>query len=580
MIERTGKWADVIGENAREFFQSLSLEERISFVNYVEECERLEEFKELFATMSVENLSAVLKGLENKTCQLIMGYLNSAQRVDMIYQLYKEENDDDLNAAIKFLSSSELTSLLSAVSQVDQAKLFKLLIGEKQIEFLHLLMEEKYSEQVQIYSRDMDAADLADFLEDLKEDDLRVEIFRLFPISTQATILVEMEASKSKKFIHRSSPEEMGRWFGEMAADNAVDFLDELNADNLMQVMGFIDEDVLKPIQQLLKYEDDSAGHMMTPETCSMSSTATVLETKNALKKLENTDPIHYVYVVQPDSNILLGHIPLIQLFKEENQKKLAEILESDIEYSTPDEDQEAVALRFRKYNLWVMPVINDDMELIGRITVDDVMDVLREEADEDLAHLVGAPDIEEEDESTFIITKKRLPWLLITMIAGLINSVIIKKMMDLTSVQTLAIFVPCILAMGGNTGMQSSAIAVRGIALGQSRYNRLMSVLMREVKVGAMLGISCGICCAVVVFLVLSTVDTDFKLSSSRLAMTIGIAMLCSMTFASFYGGIAPIILHRLGADPAVASGPFVTTSNDISASLIYFLCCMILLL
>jgi magnesium transporter len=223
--------------------------------------------------------------------------------------------------------------------------------------------------------------------------------------------------------------------------------------------------------------------------------------------------------------------------------------------------------------------VVDEHHRLVGRITVDDVIDVVHEEADEDLAHLVGAPDIEDDEDSLLRITRLRLPWLLITMVAGMANSLIIRAMMRTTNVETIAIFVPAILAMGGNTGMQSSAVCIRGIALDESKYDRLWGIVWREIRVGVSLGVICGLLTAGMVWVILTVATPELTYNPLLLAGTVGLAMCNAMGFASSFGGLIPVLLHRLRVDPALASGPFVTTSNDLSATLIYFLTCTIAL-
>jgi magnesium transporter len=253
--------------------------------------------------------------------------------------------------------------------------------------------------------------------------------------------------------------------------------------------------------------------------------------------------------------------------------------MDPDPVFATVNQDQEEIARSFRKYDLHVMPVIDEERRLVGRITVDDVMDVFHEEASEDLARFAGAPDIESNELAPLAIVRLRLPWLLITMFTGLVISVIIQRMTGLTSIEGLAAFVPVIMAMGGNTGMQASAVTVRSIALGEIRFDELFSVFGREIRVGIMMGIACGLVTAVVVWFNLNFFHAPMTISTLRLSSIVALSMCMAMTFASFAGTLLPILLHRLKIDPAVASGPFVTTGNDLSASLIYFAMCYFLL-
>jgi magnesium transporter len=335
-------------------------------------------------------------------------------------------------------------------------------------------------------------------------------------------------------------------------------------------------------VASLLPYPEDSAGHVMTTEVCALPRIATVADAREAVAATESADPYFYIFVVDDlNERRLLGLLPVVDLLAADPDQTVESLAKKDFISCSVDEDQEEVARKCRKYDLWVLPVLTAEGRLAGRITVDDVMDVVHDEADEDLARMVGAPDIDEEEDSPLRIVRLRLPWLVITVFAGIANSVIVTKMLAVVdNIVAVAVFVPVILAMGGNTGMQSSAIAVRGIALGASRYRRLLRLAAREVFVGGCLGVCCGALAAGLVWsvLVLTGAETG-GIPPARVAFAVGVAMALAMAFASSFGSIFPILLHRLKIDPAVASGPFVTTSNDLSSAAIYFLACFLLL-
>jgi magnesium transporter len=374
------------------------------------------------------------------------------------------------------------------------------------------------------------------------------------------------------------TPDEIAGLADQMAPDDAADFLGELDDEQSAEVLAAMREP--SEVSGLLQYPDDSAGQMMTPEFCAMYANATVQEARLALSASVPDDPILYVYIVGAPGKTLLGAVTLTQLISTGPERQLGEIARREYVSCSVEEDQEEVARKFRKYDLWVMPVVDAEGHLVGRITVDDIMDVMHEEADEDLAHMVGAPDIEAEEHTTLRIAGMRLPWLMITMVAGLLNSVLITSMLNVTKVVAIAVFVPAILAMGGNIGMQSSAIAVRGIALGLKKYSRLFEIVLREIRVGAVIGVVIATLATGLVWLVLTLTHVDTgAVRPLVLACAVGIAMFNSMIFASGYGAIVPILLHRLKADPALASGPFVTTSSDLSSSFIYFMTCLIIL-
>ena len=227
-----------------------------------------------------------------------------------------------------------------------------------------------------------------------------------------------------------------------------------------------------------------------------------------------------------------------------------------------------------------VIPVVDEDFKLVGRITVDDVIDVIDDAAVEDMARMAGAPDLEQRSISPLEVVKLRLPWLLVTMMAGALVSMIVMQIRSSSSIPFLAAFVPVILGMGGNTGMQATAVTVRGIAVGEIEFSKLINLFLRDLLVGALMGVVCGlIVSAVVWFNIRYLSETPQDFNAFRLMAVVAISMLCAMSFAAFSGSLMPIILHKMKFDPAVASGPFVSTGNDLSASLIYLIMCKILL-
>jgi magnesium transporter len=275
----------------------------------------------------------------------------------------------------------------------------------------------------------------------------------------------------------------------------------------------------------------------------------------------------------------LQGAAHISELLSKPGNAKMKDVIEKVQAVAKVDEDQESIANNFRKYDMLVMPVVDDNGVLVGRITVDDVMDVMQEEAVEDIAHMAGAPDMEKHEDSPVKIVALRMPWLMITMFAGLINSIIIQKMIGLTTIEGLAAYVPVVMAMGGNTGMQASAITVRGIALGEIEYGKLFKLSLKEILVGMLMGISCGTVTAFLVYGKLVFIGGVTAVPPLKLAFVVGISMCTAMGVAALCGTILPIILHKWKIDPALASGPFVTTGNDLAASMIYFAMCILLL-
>lgn len=424
----------------------------------------------------------------------------------------------------------------------------------------------------------MDPADTADLLEELASED-RDRLFELLDAEIASGVLVEMEAPYLDDVVEDMPAHKLAGLADHMAPDDVVRILTDMeDEERSAEILAEMKES--GHVSEMLRYERDSAGQLMTTEFFAFDADAHIRDVREALVSYEPTDPVFFVYATEPSSGKLIGLASLKIVFAAPLEAKLRDVVETEYVYCNVDDDQEEVAHKFRKYDLWVMPVLDRNHRLVGRITADDIMDVLQEEAEEDLAALVGAPDLEKEEGSPLMIARLRLPWLLVTMGAGLVNSIVIKNMLNVTANATVAVFVPAIMAMGGNTGMQSAAVTVRGIALGQRAFSRMRSLVAREVAAGAVMGLACGFLTASLVFVALSLTGADTgNLAHGQLSMTVGLAMFCAMAFASCFGAIVPMTLHRLGADPAVAAGPFVTTSNDLSASVIYFFVCFVML-
>lgn len=423
----------------------------------------------------------------------------------------------------------------------------------------------------------MDPADVADLLEEIDPEE-QERVFAILDTDLASDILVEMEPGEVDDFVDRIPPEKLADMISEMAPDDQADFYGNLDDDDQKNILKFLPEEARIDLKKLLGYDGDSAGGIMTPELCSVQVDETVQEAIKTIADEEYDDPISMIFAVDKDHK-LKGAIHVSQLLSKPRTSKISEVIEDVQVLARTDEDQESIANNFRKYDLYVMPVVDKNGVLVGRITADDVMDVIQDEALEDIAHMAGAPDMERNEDSPVRVAGLRLPWLMVTMLTGLVISVLIQKMIGLTTIEGLAAYVPVVMAMGGNTGMQASAITVRGIALGEIEFGRLFRISLREVYVGILMGLVCGGVAGLIVWIKLSQFGGMSTVAPLRLAFVVGISMCSAMTFAALCGTLLPIILHKWEIDPALASGPFVTTGNDLAASMIYFMMCFFLL-
>ncbi len=312
----------------------------------------------------------------------------------------------------------------------------------------------------------------------------------------------------------------------------------------------------------------------MTSEYATVFEDFTVSEAFAHLRLIAaDIEIIYYMYVVDAQEK-LKGVVSIRDLLSASPKTLLSEIMDDDLVTVTPDVLQEEVANLMSKYDYMAIPVVNEAEQIIGVVTVDDVMDVMEEEASEDMFKFAGSSEEELNYTSPLQACRARLPWLLITLGTGFITSSILRSFMaEFDQVIVLAFFVPVVMAMGGNTGIQSSTLIIRGMALNSFSGGDLIKRLFSEVAAGAIMGIACGLLVGTwAKYLISTDAVVSASFSPFFLALTVGIAMMAAMTFAAMFGALVPIIFDRFNIDPAVASGPFVTSSNDIFALIIYY--------
>lgn len=462
-----------------------------------------------------------------------------------------------------------------------------------QLEEVRELVEHGRLEDLRTLLSEMDPADVADLVEAIDDPEEQDRVFAMLEPVMVSDVVAEMEAGPLDELAEHKTPEELANILTNMAPDDAADVIEELElpTDELREILRLIPEEERTAISELLRYEEDSGGSIMTPELCALPSNTSVIDALKAIGEADLSDPIMQVYVVEIKTGVLLGYVNIVELLAHSEtagdathtfstKVTLGDLVKTNYVWATTDDDQEKIARDFRRYNLWVMPVVDKKHKLVGRITADDIMDVIQEEADEDMAKMIGAPDFEEHEESPFKAVRMRLPWLLITMVAGLLNAMLIDNIQAATKIAAVSVFVPVLMAMGGNTSIQATAIAVREIAMGRLGSTHLGKTIWKQILIGAMMGLVAASVVWVGAYGVLEYVVQPEGIIVSRLCWAIAAAMFTGMVFASVFGSVVPVILDKLHIDPAVASGPFVTTSNDLSASLIYFGTCALLIM
>ncbi|MDD3146749.1 MAG: magnesium transporter [Candidatus Riflebacteria bacterium] len=416
-------------------------------------------------------------------------------------------------------------------------------------------------------------ADLAEILEEL-DDSERLSIIETLDEDVAAETIAEADSETQLQIIEQLDTETASEIIEEMDPDEAADLLQDMDQDRAREILDHMDLDEASDVRKLLEHDEYTAGGIMTTEYAAIFEEFTVA---NAFSHMRLVAPdieiIYYMYVIDNQER-LKGVVSIRDLLSANPSVSVSEIMDDDIVSVRPETPQEEVATILNKYDYMAIPVVNDQQKILGVVTVDDIMDVMEEEASEDIFKLAGTSDEELTYSSPLQACRARLPWLLITLGTGFITSTILKYFMDeFKEVIALVFFVPVVMAMGGNTGIQSSTLVIRGLALNSFTSGDLFKRLIREIATGAVMGVACGLVVGVwAQYLITSGAASSARFSALYLATTVGLSMTGAMTFAAMFGAMVPILFDRFKIDPAVASGPFVTSSNDIFALLIYY--------
>ncbi len=405
-------------------------------------------------------------------------------------------------------------------------------------------------------------ADIAEILGNLSEENEKY-VFGLLDADTASDVIVELDDVTREKLVSELQHERISEIVDEMESDDATDLVAELPDEVAEKVLDAIDEEGSEEVKELLQHKEDTAGGIMALEYVAVSEDTTIDEAiKEIRAKAEDVPEVYNVYVVDKNG-MLAGFLPLKNLIVAQASQKIKDVLIADV-ISVPIEmDQEEVANIFRRYNLVSLPVVDELGKLVGRITVDDIVEVIEEEASEDIQKMAGIADEEEiRETSVFKISFGRLPWLLVGFVGQLIAALVLSQFeTSLRDIFLAIFFIPMMMAMGGNSGIQAATIVVRGIALGELSPDDTFKRLSREIKVSLFNGAVCGL----LLFGIIAVFDTP------TFGFVLALSMLAVIINASILGASIPLILRKVGVDPAIAAGPLITTFNDIIGLAIY---------
>jgi magnesium transporter len=414
--------------------------------------------------------------------------------------------------------------------------------------------------------------DIAEGFEELTLEE-KLIVFRTLNEEMAIGLFTELNFEQQKEIIDSLSKERLTQVLESLPPDDRADFFSELSSEVANKLFSLMRREEVEDTVSLLRYKEDTAGGIMTTEYVALNEDTTVEKAINHLRDVKEAETIYYIYVIN-DYNHLCGVISIRNLITSKREAYLKDIMETNLIKVEVDCDQEEVAHLVKKYDLLAIPVTDYNNKLLGIVTVDDCIDILEEEATEDFFKMSGTSFAEEyARKPLYQIARIRLPWLITCLIGGFFSAFVIKSFnFVLNEVIALASFIPIIMGMGGNVGTQSSTATVRGMAIGTIDYKKPYRVVLRETLIGLIMGMVCGLITGTLTVLILGG-------EKFMLGIVICLSMLVALTVATFIGVVSPLIFRRLNIDPAIASGPFITTTVDITGLTIYFTLATILI-
>ncbi len=412
------------------------------------------------------------------------------------------------------------------------------------------------------YSAEVHWADIAEILDELHYEESKY-FFELLDEEVSADILTELEEDVRDRLLSELSSKEIAEHLDNLDSDDAADVIAHLSEEQKEEVLSQVEDiDQASDIVDLLSYGEDTAGGLMAKELIHVDKNWTLLRCVREMRKqAEEVEHVYTIYVVD-ENEVLCGTMSLKRLLLSSERTLVSKIYNEKVISVKASTSKEEVAIIMQKYDLVALPVVDELNRLIGRITIDDAVDVLTEEAEKDYQMASGITENIESSDSVMVLTRARLPWLLIGLLGGIFGAQIMGYF-EIEKNAQLALFAPLIIAMGGNVGVQSSAIIVQGLASDTLGHITLSKRLVKEFLVALVNG---GFCAAIIFGV------SFFMKEDIAFAETISMALLCVIVFAALFGTVVPLSLNKYKIDPALATGPFITTANDVFGLCIYF--------
>ena len=440
-------------------------------------------------------------------------------------------------------------------------------------EKLSFCFETRKFADLRIVLLDLEPADIAQFMENNLNEKEQLMFFRLLPKELASDVFIETDTDTQERFIKAFTDKELKAVIDDMFLDDTVDIIEEMPANVVKRILKNSDPENRKQINELLEYPDDSAGSLMTTEYISFAASTTVEAAFDKIKKIGiNKETIYTCYVTDRKKK-LIGVVTVKDMLLAEKNELIAHIMDTNVITVETLDDRENVALKFTNYGFLALPVIDKEGCLVGIVTVDDAVEVIQEEATEDIQMMAGviADETPYLKQSIWNIWKSRVPWLLLLMISATFTSMILSNyetsLAAITGGAVLYAFVPMLMGTAGNAGNQTSVTVIRAVALGDVKFKDIFKVILKELLAALLLGLTVSVVC----FLKLMFIDNLYNEISVRVALIVSSVMWLSIVMAKLVGCILPLIAKKCKLDPAVVASPFMTTIVDVLSLIIY---------
>lgn len=435
-----------------------------------------------------------------------------------------------------------------------------------------MLQDGKYSDLHNALINEQEA-DIAEFIDELSSSEA-ILIYRLLPKQMAAEVFSFLDIDKQTDLSTLVNDDELSLLIEQLNFDDKIDLIEEVPANVVKKILKNTSVTERKLINEFLNYPEDSAGSLMTIEFVDLKKDMTLFEAMNRVRMIGRGKETIYTCYVTDRTRTLEGIITLKELVLNDPETKVGEIMETNVISVNTHLDQEHIVSEFKKYDFLSMPVVDNEDRLVGIITIDDVVDVMEEEATEDFQKMAAIIPADEEylDTKPFSLASRRIIWLVILMFSAVITEFITNKNASLTAQFGVLIgLMPMLMSTGGNAGAQASTLVIRGLTLGEIKFKHFFKVVFKEIRVGLFMGVLLGI---------LNFVRLYLTGKSLEIALVIGLTLICTTTMAALMGGILPIIAKKMKMDPAVMANPLITTITDATTLLLYFVIAGVILL